>query len=186
MKDLTKQLGKSNMVIDKLTRWLTLLANLAVLAGIILVAIQIQQNTDITKAQMANEYYLLDAQLELAMMGDSPAQSFQKAVYSPDELNKEDAVILDRYFNFGFVQLGRIRAMIELGVADEELYRERVGDLRWHLENEAGRRWWDQQKKGYEGSKLYSDLEAVFSNSTFQDNKRLLDSILTKTEPERQ
>ncbi|MFT5843822.1 MAG: hypothetical protein ACI80L_002624 [Pseudohongiellaceae bacterium] len=117
------------MITDKLTRWLTLLANLAVLAGIILVAIQIQQNTDITKAQMANEYYLLDAQLELAMMGDSPAQSFQKAVYSPDELNEEDAVILDRYFNFAFVQLRRIRKMIELGVADEELYRERVGDI---------------------------------------------------------
>jgi hypothetical protein len=65
-------LTKSNVITDKLTRWLTLLANLAVLAGIILVAIQIQQNTDITKAQMANEYYLLDAQLELAMMGDSP------------------------------------------------------------------------------------------------------------------
>jgi hypothetical protein len=46
-------LTKSNMITDKLTRWLTLLANLAVLAGIILVAIQIQQNTDITKAQMA-------------------------------------------------------------------------------------------------------------------------------------
>ncbi|MFT4712316.1 MAG: hypothetical protein ACI8W1_000794 [Candidatus Azotimanducaceae bacterium] len=136
------------MITDKLTRWLTLLANLAVLAGIILVVIQIQQNTDITKAQMANEYYLLDTQLELAMMGDSPAESFQKAVYSPDELNEEDAVILDRYFNFGIVQLERIVKMIELGVADEELYRERVGYLSWHLGNEAGRRWWDQQKKG--------------------------------------
>jgi len=174
------------MITDKLTRWLTLLANLAVLAGIVLVAIQIQQNTAITKAQMANEYYLLDAQLELAMMGDSPAQSFQKAVYSPDELNEEDAVILDRYFNFGIVQLRRIRKMIELGVADEELYRERVGDLSWHLGNEAGRRWWDQQKKEYVRSRIYSDVDAVLSNSTFQSNKQLIDSILTKTEPERQ
>ena len=50
------------MITDKLNRWVTMFVNLSVLAGIVLVAIQIQQNTDITKAQMANEYYLLDAQ----------------------------------------------------------------------------------------------------------------------------
>ena len=127
------------MITDKLNRWFTMLVNLSVLAGIVLVAIQIQQNTDITKAQMANEYYLLDAQLELTMMGESPAQSLEKAIYFPDELNQEDAVILDRYFNFGILQLQRIRKMIELGVADEELYQERVGYLRWHLGNESAR-----------------------------------------------
>ena len=112
------------MITDKLNRWFTMLVNLSVLAGIVLVAIQIQQNTDITKAQMANEYYLLDAQLELTMMGKSPALSLEKAIYFPYELNQEDAVILDRYFNFGILQLQRIRKMIELGVADEELYQE--------------------------------------------------------------
>ena len=50
------------MITDKLNRWFTMFVNLRVLAGIVLVAIQIQQNTDITKAQMVNEYYLLDVQ----------------------------------------------------------------------------------------------------------------------------
>jgi hypothetical protein len=160
-----------------------MLVNLSVLAGIVLVAIQIQQNTDITKAQMANEYYLLDAQLELTMMGESPAQSLEKAIYFPDELNQEDAVILDRYFNFGILQLQRIRKMIELGVADEELYQERVGYLRWHLGNEAGRRWSTQYVLG-EPNELYRDIETVLSGSDFQINKQVLDAMLTNPEPE--
>ena len=173
------------MITEKLNRWFTMLVNLSVLAGIVLVAVQIQQNTDITKAQMANEYYLLDAQLELTMMGESPAQSLEKAIYFPDELNQEDAVILDRYFNFGILQLQRIRKMIELGVADEELYQERVGYLRWHLGNEAGRRWSTQYVLG-EPNELYRDIETVLSGSDFQINKQVLDAMLTNPEPERQ
>ena len=173
------------MITDKLNRRFTMLVNLSVLAGIVLVAVQIQQNTDITKAQMANEYYLLDAQLELTMMGESPAQSLEKAIYFPDELNQEDAVILDRYFNFGILQLQRIRKMIELGVADEELYQERVGYLRWHLGNEAGRRWSTQYVLG-EPNELYRDIETVLSGSDFQINKQVLDAMLTNPEPERQ
>lgn len=173
------------MITDKLNRWFTMLVNLSVLAGIVLVAVQIQQNTDITKAQMANEYYLLDAQLELTMMGESPAQSLEKAIYFPDELNQEDAVILDRYFNFGILQLQRIRKMIELGVADEELYQERVGYLKWHLGNEAGRRWSTQYVLG-EPNELYRDIETVLSGSDFQINKQVLDAMLTNPEPERQ
>jgi len=173
------------MITDKLNRWFTMLVNLSVLAGIVLVAIQIQQNTDITKAQMANEYYLLDAQLELTMMGESPALSLEKAIYFPDELNQEDAVILDRYFNFGILQLQRIQKMIELGVADEELYQERAGYLIWHLGNEAGRRWWNQYALG-EPNELSRDIETVLAGSNFQINKEVLDAMLVNSEPERQ
>ena len=173
------------MITDKLNRWFTMLVNLSVLAGIVLVAIQIQQNTDITKAQMANEYYLLDAQLELTMMGESPALSLEKAIYFPYELNQEDAVILDRYFNFGILQLQRIRKMIELGVADEELYQERARYLIWHLGNEAGRRWWNQYALG-EPNELSRDIETVLADSNFQINKEVLDALLVNSEPERQ
>ena len=173
------------MITDKLNRWFTMLVNLSVLAGIVLVAIQIQQNTDITKAQMANEYYLLDAQIELTMMGESPALSLEKAIYFPYELNQEDDVILDRYFNFGILQLQRIQKMIELGVADEELYQERAGYLIWHLGNEAGRRWWNQYALG-EPNELSRDIETVLAGSNFQINKEVLDAMLVNSEPERQ
>lgn len=43
---------------EKLGRGLTLAANLGVIAGLILVAVQINQNTQITKAQIANDYFL--------------------------------------------------------------------------------------------------------------------------------
>jgi len=87
----------------------------------ILVAFQIKQNTEITRAQVANDWFLADMQLELAMMGENPAESWTKAVYEPDELNQKDTAVLDRYFNYGLVQLQRLQRMNDLGY------------LTWHL-----------------------------------------------------
>ncbi len=40
---------------DNVNRWLSLDANIGVLSGLIMVAIQINQNTAITKAQLTND-----------------------------------------------------------------------------------------------------------------------------------
>ena len=69
---------------DKLNKWLTLVANLGVVGGLILVAVQINQSVEITKAQMINGYYIADMQLEMKMMGENPALSWTKSVYAPE------------------------------------------------------------------------------------------------------
>ena len=70
------------MLTDTVNRWLTLSANVGVIAGLILVAVQIDQNTQITKAQIVNDYYLADMNLELAMMAMIPWFLGQKR-YTP-------------------------------------------------------------------------------------------------------
>lgn len=129
------------MDLSDLNSWLGIIANVGVIAGLVLVALQIRQNTEITKAQVANDWFLADMQLELAMMGEDPARSWAKAVFSPEDIDRYDAAVLDRYFNFGLVQVQRLERMHELGMADER-WKERVNYLRWHLGNEVGRKWW--------------------------------------------
>jgi len=164
------------MLTDTVNRWLTLSANVGVIAGLILVAVQIDQNTRIMKAQIVNDYYLADMNLELAMMGDDPAISWTKAVYAPNELNHVDAAILDRYFNYGLVQIGRLRKMHELGMADDD-WEDRINYLRWHLGNEVGRRWWANYKDGSSGEFIQMVDEAL-ARGDHKGNRRLLDSIM--------
>ena len=128
------------METDKVNRMLTLAANAGVLFGLILVAFQINQNTELTRVQITNDYYLADMELELAMMGDDPAGSWIKAVYAPDDLTEKDMAIVDRYFNYGLVQVQRLQKMHELGFADDD-WEERIGYLGWQFGNEVGRRW---------------------------------------------
>ncbi len=160
---------------DKINRWLTLSANVGVIAGLILVAVQINQYTQITKAQITNDYYLADMELELAMMGDNPAGSWIKAVYTPNDLTNEDAAIVDRYFNYGLVQIQRMQKMNELGLAEDD-WEDRFDYLRWHLGNEVGRHWWAHIKEGYPEDFAQSiDKVLIAGNDT--RNRDLLDSM---------
>jgi len=161
---------------DKLGRWLTFAANLGVIAGLILVAVQINQNTAITKAQVANEYYIADMTLELAMMGENPADSFTKAVYAPDEITTADAVVLDRYFNYGMVQIQRLQKMDELGMAYEG-WHERVNYLRWHFGNEIGRRWWNQVKDGY-SDEFREYVDKILTEDSLSENREMIDALM--------
>lgn len=155
---------------------MTLGANIGVIAGLILVAVQINQNSAITKAQMANEYYIADMTLELAMMGENPADSFNKAVYAPDEITTADAAVLDRYFNYGMVQIQRLQKMDELGLAYEG-WRERVNYLRWHFGNEVGRRWWKEAKNGYP-DEFRKYVDEILTENTFSSNQEMLDALM--------
>jgi len=157
--------------------WLGIAANLGVVAGLILVAVQIRQNTNITRAQVANDWFLADMQLELAMMGENPAIVWTKALLSPDDLDHSDAAVLDRYFNFGLVQIQRLQRMHELGVADAQ-WVERVGYLRWHLGNEPGRRWWAHFRAGFpeDFAKMVDD---ILADADPRKNVAALDALLS-------
>lgn len=169
------------MSTDKLGRWLTLGANIGVIAGLILVAVQINQNTAITKAQMANEYYIADMALELAMMGENPADSFNKAVYAPNEITTVDAAVLDRYFNYGMVQIQRLQKMDELGMAYEG-WQERVNYLRWHFGNDVGRRWWNKVKEDYP-DEFREYVDKILTEDNFSENQEMIDALMPSESP---
>ena len=170
------------MNIENLGIWISIVANAGVIIGLVLVALQIKQNTAITKAQIANDYHLADMELELKMMGDKPAASWTKAVYSPDELTKEDRAILDRFFNFGLIQITRLEEMRKYGLAEKDL-SERFSYLGWHLGNEAGRRWWEGIKNdlGYD-PEFAKMVDKVLASENPAQNRMTLDTMLPPKE----
>ena len=159
---------------------LAVLANLGVLAGLILVAIQINQSTEIAKAQLENDYFLADMQLELAMMGESPVTSWVKAVNAPDEITREDAAVLDRYFNYGMIQARRLRQMQRLGLAEDELFGQQLRYLEWHLGNEIGRRWWAQYRADDPDDEIIRLVDEALSRADFKQNHEFLEAMFVR------
>ena len=170
------------METDKVNRMLTLAANAGVLFGLILVAFQINQNTELTRGQITNDYYLADMELELAMMGDDPAGSWIKAVYAPDDLTEKDMAIVDRYFNYGLVQVQRLQKMHELGFADDD-WEERIGYLGWQFGNEVGRRWWAYSKEGFPDDFIQT-VDEILARNDHTGNRALLDAMRPKPKSE--
>jgi hypothetical protein len=59
---------------DRLNRWLTLAANLAVFAGLVVLILEIRQSSAIAEAQFYLDQVEQNENLELAMLGDKPAE----------------------------------------------------------------------------------------------------------------
>jgi hypothetical protein len=155
------------------------LANMGVIVGLVLVAYQINQAIEITRAQLINDYYIADMQLEMKMMGENPEESFAKAVFDEEALTQQDLAVLDRYFNYGMVQLTRLREMQELGYVSETDLQKRIDYLGWHLGNPAGRRWWEEYKKD-NSDELIQAVENMLRERPIGENRRMLDAMSKK------
>lgn len=82
---------------DRLNRWLSLAANLALLIGLILAALEIRQNSQLTRMQLVNEGNLGANQLYTAIMGENPMDAFSKSVENPEAMTFADFMVVDAF-----------------------------------------------------------------------------------------
>lgn len=164
------------MTLEEFSFFAEIIGAAAVIISLIYVARQISQNNNIAKAQIINDFYLADMQLELSMMGEEPIKPWVKAVLSPDDLTPEEVAILDRYFNYAFIQLARLQKMSELGLATEE-WADSVNTARWQLGNDIGKRWWANSKDDY-SEEFQAMVDEALVPTDPNPNMRMINSLL--------
>ena len=123
------------MNIDSINKWLTLVANIGVLAGIIFLGLEIRQNSEALLAGSRQD--ILEADLVLLdNLMDYPI------LYDPannENLTGDDAVRREIYF----ITTLRIREFAwqqyNNGVLDEQTFRSYLGPLKFIFNSEVGR-----------------------------------------------
>jgi hypothetical protein len=86
---------------DRLNRWVTLAANLGVLAGIFLLIIELQQNSESRELEAAQSYLALSHELDFRIVDDP---SLIALFLTPtDERTAEEVFRLDRW-HFGLLR----------------------------------------------------------------------------------
>lgn len=110
------------MNLDNLNRWLTLLANLGVLAGILVVAIELQQTQTEMKAEsssmraaMARENNLWAVEFDMQVIGEK--------ILKGEELSPADAYRSTIFFGNLLRYFETMHYQYQLGVLDEESWR---------------------------------------------------------------
>ena len=141
-------------------------------------AVQISQNTVIAKAQPANEDDLVDKQLEPAMTGGAPGDSWIKAGCVPEQISETAAVVLGRCVNFGTMRVRRLREMAKIGSAVEQLLGERIARFESHPGNGAGRRSWDRYRCNGTDSELARIVDGALSDADYRQNRAHLEVLM--------
>jgi len=109
------------MQLEKTSHWLMIIGNFGLLVGVILVALQLNQNSELTREQLNYAMWTDRMNLQLAMMGENPAIVMAKATETPSEITVEESKVLDAVYLYWVFLEVRNALMIERGMALDEM-----------------------------------------------------------------
>jgi hypothetical protein len=136
------------MALRNLNNWIQIATNLSILAGLILVIVQIQQNTEAIHTQILTQDHQSEIELEQNMLGENPAVIWAKSIESPKSLNLAEQRVLEAYL---WSQLERWRfayEMAELGNAPPDKWKEGVErQAAFFLGSGYGLAWWKSTRE---------------------------------------
>ena len=134
------------MNLPKPTSWLRIVANVGLLAGMALVAYEINQNSQLARMALLNEGNVASNQFWANLMGETPADVIAMAVECPEAMTYSDFMAMDAFLFTGMHILYRDFELAQEGIFTEQDWKEGVeGYSAWYLGNPFGRAWWDEE-----------------------------------------
>jgi hypothetical protein len=124
--------------------WLSIAANIGIVAGLVLVAFQINQESEIAATTLESELYANRVGYGEMVVGEHLAESLANAIYSPTSLSERDKVVLVHLYAAELVKTSRVEVLLQPGETAPISNVVRWAEL--ILSNPYGRAWWDFQR----------------------------------------
>jgi hypothetical protein len=148
---LHKRMGGLGMNIERVNRWLTLGANLGVLVGIVFLALEIRQNSEIARLQFTEDQHALWQEGEIAVFGDSIATLWERSITEPESLSLAELRMLDAYLAFQLTRVSRISELEQAGMLEPGTAQtEAQGILPFFFDTTFAKAWWEIEGKTWE------------------------------------
>jgi len=146
---------------EAVSDWIQILATIGVIAGLIMVAFELRQNTVLARAEMNSQMLFHQQSLSASLRNQEFAIVFNKSLERPDALSGYETIMMDGYYRDLIGTLIRERQMISRGIfADDSMLIARLV-VSNGLGTAYGQEWWSQNKAGYRGSLVLQIDEAL-------------------------
>jgi hypothetical protein len=135
---------------ENLSRWISAAANIGVLAGLVLVAIQINQNSSLARTALIDEGNVVSNEIWANLMGENPGQAIARAIECPDRMTYADFMAMDAFLFSNMNMLYRDYQLTQEGLFTSADWKTSVDTYaHWYLGNAFGRAWWDQEARHF-------------------------------------
>ena len=127
---------------DRLQRWLALVANLGILIGLVLVAIQIRQSTQLARATSLTQGSDVVNQIWANVAGERTGDVLERSIECPGELTYSDFMALDAFLFSSLNILYRDYQLAQEGLYSQADWHGTVDTYaHWFLGNPVARAW---------------------------------------------
>jgi hypothetical protein len=129
--------------VERLNQWLTLLANVGVLAGIVFLAVELQQNTHQLKLQSYQAWQAANNEINMTIADLDLAAVVSAGHQDSTNLTRENYIAY-AMFHLSMLQMAQSTHYLYLqGSLDEELWRSEMDRAAGILNLRGVRQWWD-------------------------------------------
>ena len=129
--------------LDRTNSWLSLLASLAILVGLVLVAIELNQNTEHLRLQLLDQITARANENNRALLGENPTAAIEKSVREPENLTYAELLIVDAHL-INVLSGWEDRFFLhEAGLVDASDWKQKIDEeVNWFFGNRFARTWW--------------------------------------------
>ena len=174
------------MKTKQLNHWLTLGANLAILVGLVLVAIELNQNTRQLSLELGWQINQKMFENNRDLLGDNPTPIYAKSVLSPEELTFEEFQVASAFvFNFLGVAEDRFFLYQQGLMSDQEWKAYVDDDIELTLGYRFAQEFWKRSKGIFEpefAEYVDEQLREVDANANYQWYLDTLEGLSTGSE----
>ena len=123
--------------------WLQIFSNIGILIGLVLVGLQMKQNSDLLRIQLLYEESDRYTNAERILMGEEPAKVLAKSLTNPTEMTLDERRIVDVYFYTTVEHWFAGYRLNVQGLIEEQDWKHRIRrDAEYIFGNAYGVAWW--------------------------------------------
>jgi hypothetical protein len=143
--------GHSMNISDRVNSWLSLIASVGILAGLVLVAIELDQNTDQLRLQLTFQANQKIFENNRDMVGDNPTPTIAKSITDPESLTYEEGLVASSYVLNLLNEMEDRFFIHEAGLTNDRDWKRHIDEnIGWTLGNRFARKLWESSKPAFE------------------------------------
>jgi len=127
----------------KLAASLTIVANIGVILGLIIVAYEVNQNSRLARAALISEGNTASNEMFVPLMGENPSDAIARAYECPETMDFSDFVVVDTYLWTGVSSVYRNYLLAKEGLLTDVEWKLEVDRYAaWYFGSGFPREWW--------------------------------------------
>jgi len=153
---------------DRLGRWLSVFANSGVLIGLVLVLLQMNQNEELLRLQILNQYHENYIAQESSFAGENLPAIWQKAAEEPQHLSLAEMRARESQTFAPILRWINLYQLAEAGIVDQAFWLGQVRlDGGFYFGTPYGRAWWERQREEFSEEFLPRELREAIDDVVF-------------------
>ena len=166
------------MDFGKLNNWLQVTANIGIVLGLVLVGVQLKQNSDLARIHLLHDESRRAVEFELEVVGERGAEVWAKSIEDPENLTLDEVRIMEAQLWSFIENLRGTHRLAQLGLLEEDDWRSRVEtEVTFYLSDRYSRAWWGVFGGNPNGS-MPEELRQAINDAIATDDLSVTDYIL--------